>query len=149
MPAPQPRTSSLTKRHPAAPAQTAAHTEEGPTVTPREEPTVSTPSPGAIPAQDSGVQAPPAQAPAAEASAESEAPDRSRGGRPRTRTVNGEVKRKTNFYITPSDKARAMRAQRIGSVYGEDMDTWTGFVERAVMELTKEIERKYNDSKPF
>ena len=67
MPAPQPRTSSLTKRHPAAPAQTAEHTEEGPTVTPREEPTVSTPSPGAIPAQDSGVQAPPAQTPATEA----------------------------------------------------------------------------------
>ena len=104
MPAPQPRTSSLTKRHPAAPAQTAAHTEEGPTVTPREEPTVSTPSPGAIPAQDSGVQAPPAQTPATEAPVESEAPDRSRGGRPRTRTVNGEVKRKTNFYITPTPR---------------------------------------------
>lgn len=149
MPAPQPRTSSLTKRHPAAPAQTADRTEEGPVAEPREESTVSTPSPGAASAQDSVAQAPAPQAPTAEAPAESEAPDRSRGGRPRTRTVNGEVKRKTNFYITPSDKARAMRAQRIGSVYGEDMDTWTGFVERAVMELTKEVERKYNDSKPF
>lgn len=149
MPAPQPRTSSLTKRHPAAPAHTADRTEEGPVAEPREESTVSTPSPGAASAQDSVAQAPAPQAPTAEALAESEAPDRSRGGRPRTRTVNGEVKRKTNFYITPSDKARAMRAQRIGSVYGEDMDTWTGFVERAVMELTKEVERKYNDSKPF
>ena len=44
-----------------------------------------------------------------------------------------------------------MRAQKAASLYVEDteINSWTAYVEYAVMKLTKDLERRYNDSKPF
>lgn len=60
-----------------------------------------------------------------------------------------EKPRKDGFYITPSDKRRAKRAQPFAKLDNDDLDSWTAYVNYAVMKLTKEIESQYNDSKPF
>lgn len=62
-----------------------------------------------------------------------------------------EAKKKDGFYITPSDKKRAVRAQKAASLFVGDteINSWTAYVEYAVMKLTKDLERRYNDSRPF
>lgn len=73
------------------------------------------------------------------------------GQEPQEERAGEEAKKKDGFYITPSDKKRAVRAQKAASLYVEDteINSWTAYVEYAVMKLTKDLERRYNDSKPF
>lgn len=60
-----------------------------------------------------------------------------------------EKPRKDGFYITPSQKERAQRAQAIARLHNDESKSWTGFINYALMRYVKELERQYNDSKPF
>ena len=71
-----------------------------------------------------------------------EVPFRSTGGQPEE-----EVK-KVGFYMKPSDLMRAKRAHTTTIIH-TDLRSWTAYVNEAVMAYTKQLEAKYNDSKPF
>jgi len=57
-------------------------------------------------------------------------------------------KKKANFYQTAEDEARAQAAWQ-HTMGHTGIRFWTEFVEEAVRQFTYNLEREYNDSKPF
>lgn len=57
-------------------------------------------------------------------------------------------KKKVSFYLAPEEEARAKAAWQFTMGFTEHL-TWTSFFEESVRRYTRELEAKYNDSKPF
>lgn len=75
--------------------------------------------------------------------------DRSRGGAPtETERPKKPKKKKANFYQTEEDEARAQAAWR-HTMGHTGIRYWTEYVEEAVRQFTRDLERDYNDSRPF
>ncbi len=56
--------------------------------------------------------------------------------------------KKVGFYMKPTDQIRAKRAHTTTIIH-TGLSSWTAYVNEAVMAYTKQLEAKYNDSKPF
>ncbi|WP_181032614.1 MULTISPECIES: hypothetical protein [unclassified Arthrobacter] len=50
--------------------------------------------------------------------------------------------------MKPTDQIRAKRAHTTTIIH-TGLSSWTAYVNEAVMAYTKQLEAKYNDSKPF
>ena len=57
-------------------------------------------------------------------------------------------KKKVSFYLAPEEESRAKAAWQFTMGHTEHL-TWTSFFEESVRRYTRELEAKYNDSKPF
>jgi len=73
----------------------------------------------------------------------SEAPKRTTQAAPKA-----PKKKKVSFYLEPAEEARAKAAWQFTMGHTEHL-TWTSFFEESVRRYTRDLEAKYNDSKPF